>query len=101
MCIRDRTAAFEITEPEERELALQLLQFDAAIESVLTDYRPHLLTGWLFETANKFSSFYAKCSVKNAENDQIRNSRLVLCDLMARGIKTGLNLLGIQTAEVM
>ena len=99
--IGTKTATFQITEPEERELALQLLQFDAAIESVLTDYRPHLLTGWLFETANKFSSFYAKCSVKNAENDQIRNSRLVLCDLMARGIKTGLNLLGIQTAEVM
>lgn len=95
------TAAFQITEVEERNLALQLLQFDAAIENVLADYRPHLLTGWLFETANKFSSFYAKCSVKNAETDAIRNSRLVLCDLMARGLKTGLELLGIKTAEVM
>lgn len=95
------TADFQITKPEERSLALQLLQFDNAIESVLADYRPHLLTGWLFETANQFSSFYAKCSVKNAENDQIRNSRLVLCDLMARGLNTGLNLLGIKTSEVM
>lgn len=95
------TADFQITELEERSLALQLLQFDAAIESVLADYRPHLLTGWLFETANKFSSFYAKCSVKNAETEQVRNSRLVLCDLMARGLKTGLDLLGIKTAEVM
>lgn len=95
------TANFEITEPEERNLALQLLQFDAAIESVLADYRPHLLTGWLFETANKFSSFYAKCSVKNAESDQVRHSRLVLCDLVARGLKTGLDLLGIEAAEVM
>lgn len=95
------TSDFQITKPEERNLALQLLQFDAAIESVLADYRPHLLTGWLFETANKFSSFYAECSVKNAESEQIRNSRLVLCDLMARGLKTGLELLGIDTAEVM
>lgn len=99
--ISPSSAAFEITDPTERSLALQLLQFDSAIEAVLADYRPHLLTGWLFETANKFSSFYAKCSVKNAESEQIRNSRLVLCDLMARGLKTGLDLLGIKTAEVM
>ncbi|MEP3482205.1 MAG: arginine--tRNA ligase [Fuerstiella sp.] len=99
--ISSNSAAFEITDPTERSLALQLLQFDSAIEAVLADYRPHLLTGWLFETANKFSSFYAKCSVKDAESEQIRNSRLVLCDLMARGLKTGLNLLGIKTAEIM
>lgn len=92
---------FQITEPEERQLALQLLQFDAAIESVLADYRPHLLTVWLFETSNKFSSFYAKCSVKNAESEEIRTSRLILCDLMARALRTGLSLLGIRTADVM
>ncbi|MCL4112941.1 UNVERIFIED_CONTAM: hypothetical protein GTU68_044955 [Idotea baltica] len=95
------SADFKITKPEERNLALQLLQFDSAIEAVLADYRPHLLTGWLFETANKFSTFYAACSVKNAESEDIRNSRLVLCDLMARGLKTGLGLLGIETAEEM
>ena len=90
-----------ITCPEERALALQLIQFDLAVDSVLADYRPHLLTGWLFETADKFSTFYAKCSVKNAESDEIRISRLLLCDLMARALRTGLSLLGIDTAEVM
>lgn len=99
--LSEASSNFRITMPEERNLALQLLQFDSAIEAVLADYRPHLLTGWLFETANKFSTFYAACSVKNAESDDIQNSRLVLCDLMARGLKTGLGLLGIETAEEM
>lgn len=90
-----------ITCPEERALALQLIQFDLAVENVLSDYRPHLMTGWLFETADKFSSFYAKCSVKNAESEDIKTSRLVLCDLMARALRTGLSLLGIETADVM
>ena len=90
-----------ITCAEERALALQLVQFDLAIESVLTDYRPHLMTAWLFETADRFSTFYAKCSVKNAETDEIKTSRLILCDLMARALRTGLSLLGIDTAEVM
>ena len=91
------------SQPEERALALQLIQFDQAISSVLNEYRPNQMTAWLFESAGKFSSFYAKreCSVKNAESEELRASRLVLCDLMARAIKTGLALLGIQTAEVM
>jgi len=102
---RDSLASAEsgvrITCPEERALALQLIQFDAAIDAVLTDYRPHLMTGWLFETADKFSTFYAKCSVRNAETEDIKTSRLILCDLMARALRTGLSLLGIDTAEVM
>lgn len=92
-----------LTCPEERALALQLIQFDQAIEGVLNDYRPHVMTSWLFETANKFSSFYGNpnCSVKNASSEEIKASRLILCDLMARALKTGLSLLGIETAEVM
>ncbi len=86
---------------EERALALQLLQFDDAIRSVLSEYRPHLLTAWLFETADKFSKFYDRCSVQDAETEGLQKSRLVLCDLMARSLHTGLSLLGIETAEVM
>ncbi|MEQ9407817.1 MAG: arginine--tRNA ligase [Fuerstiella sp.] len=90
-----------LTEPEERALALQLIQFDLAIEAVLTDHRPNQLTAWLFETASRFSSFYARCSVKKAETAELRTSRLILCDLMARALRTGLSLLGIQTADVL
>jgi arginyl-tRNA synthetase len=87
--------------PEERALALQLLQLEYAIDSALTDYRPHLLAGWLFATADRFSKFYDKCSVQNAETVELQHSRLVLCDLVARGLRTGLYLLGIHTADVM
>lgn len=90
-----------LTCPEERVLALQLLQFDYAIDSTLSEYRPHILTTWLFETADCFSRFYDRCSVQDAESPEIRTSRLILCDLMARALQTGLSLLGIETAEVM
>jgi len=86
---------------EERRLALQLLMFGNAVDSVLSEYRPHLLTTWLYETADAFSKFYDRCSVQDAESEELRISRLILCDLMARAINTGLSLLGIQTAEVM
>lgn len=87
--------------PEERRLAVQLLMFGYAIDSVLNDYRPHLLTTWLYDTADAFSQFFDKCSVQNAGSEELQKSRLVLCDLMARAIKTGLSLLGIEVAEVL
>jgi arginyl-tRNA synthetase len=68
---------------------------------VLNDYRPHLLTAWLFDTADAFSQFFDKCSVQNAESDELRNSRLILCDLMARAIRTGLSLLGIEVSDIL
>ncbi|MBL8817684.1 MAG: arginine--tRNA ligase [Planctomyces sp.] len=99
--IADSHAHVLITCPEERALCLQLLQFEFAIENVLYEYRPHLLTAWLYETSDRFSKFYDRCSVQDAETDELRQSRLILCDLIARGLKTGLSLLGIETADVM
>ncbi len=94
-------AGILLTCVEERRLAMQLLMFGNAIDSTLTEYRPHLLTTWLFETADAFSKFYDRCSVQDAESAELRTSRLILCDLMARAIRMGLSLLGIQVAEVM
>ncbi len=90
-----------LTCPEERGLVLQLLLFGDAIDGLLIEYRPHILTGWLFDTADAFSKFYDRCSVQDAESDELRQSRLILCDLMARALKTGLSLLGIEVAEVL
>ncbi|MFM7168473.1 MAG: arginine--tRNA ligase [Planctomycetaceae bacterium] len=99
--LEGQRVAIELATAEERRLALQLLMFGYAVDSVLSDYRPHLLTQWLFETANAFSQFFDKCSVQNAETETLQRSRLVLCDLMARAIRTGLGLLGIEVAEVL
>ena len=99
--IRNASHEIRIEAPEERALALQLLRFGEAIDEVVADYRPNLLTSYLFETANEFSSFFDKCPVLKAEDDSTRDSRLMLCDLTARVIHTGLDLLGIQTADRM
>ena len=90
-----------LTVPEERTLALQLLRFGEAVDDVLLDYRPHLMTAWLLETSGCLSRFYNECSVQNAATAELQYSRLILCDLVARGLRTGLSLLGIETADVM
>ena len=86
---------------QERKLALELLRFEEALEAVVVDFRPNLLTDYLYGLAKSFMSFFEACPVNQAENDELRNGRFLLCDLTARTIKTGLTLLGIDVAERM
>jgi len=85
----------------ERALGLELLRFAEALDLVVADYRPNQLTGYLFELANRYSTFYEECPVLKAETKPLRNSRLLLCDLTARTIRKGLELLGIKVVDKM
>ena len=87
--------------PQERALALQLNRFAEAVEGVIRDARPNVLTDYLFGLAGEFTSFYDACPVLKAENEPLRLSRLVLCDATARVIAQGLDLLGIDVTEGM
>ena len=99
--IRKSPVAFGFEQPIERQLAVKLLQFSEAIDEMLVDYRPNVLCNYLFETAQLFAKFFDQCSVKDATSDSLRTSRLQLCDLTARTLKTGLNLLGIDVLDKM
>jgi arginyl-tRNA synthetase len=84
-----------------RAVVLDLLRFDEALSDVLIDYQPNLLTNYLFELTGKFFVFYESHSIKNAETQLLRESRALICDLVGRTIKTGLELLGIKVVERM
>jgi arginyl-tRNA synthetase len=99
--LRASGAAITLGSPAERALALELLRFGDALSIAMSDYRPNQLTSYLFDLANCFSTFYEKCSVMKAETPELRNSRLLLCDLTARTIQKGLELLGIGVEEKM
>jgi arginyl-tRNA synthetase len=100
---RLRLSGSEITldHPAERALALSILQFSEALDRVTADYRPNYLTDYLFDVASKYASFFENCPVLKAESDELRTSRLLLCDLTARTIERGLNLLGISVVGRM
>jgi arginyl-tRNA synthetase len=90
-----------LTHPAERALVLQLQSFEDVINAVATEYRPHLLTQFLFETANKLTSFYGVCFVLKEPDESIRISRLKLCSWSSRVLTLGLKLLGIEVPKVM
>jgi arginyl-tRNA synthetase len=88
-------------EPTELDLGKHLARYAEAIEAAAGDYRPHYLTAYLYELAQKFNAFYTECPVLDAVPDK-RPTRLLLCDLTAKTIKHGLSqLLGIQVVEQM
>jgi arginyl-tRNA synthetase len=99
--IRNRDVTILLPTVPERTLALQLLRFGEAIELALEDFRPNQLTNYLFELATTYSTFYESCPVLQAETPELRLSRLALCDLTARTIQKGLELLGIGVVERM
>jgi arginyl-tRNA synthetase len=89
-----------LVEPAELDLAKRLCQFAEIVPQVLNDFRPNILANYLFELANRFHAFYEACPVLKAEA-QARASRLALCELSARVLQRGLNLLGIDVPEKM
>ncbi|MFL5328796.1 MAG: arginine--tRNA ligase [Gemmataceae bacterium] len=91
----------QLANPFERTLALQLLRFEETLQASATEYLPHLITSYLWDLAKSYSGFFQNCPVIEAETTDLRNQRLLLCDLTARTIKQALELLGIEVIERM
>ncbi|WP_064448822.1 arginine--tRNA ligase [Micromonospora sp. NBRC 110037] len=91
-------AEVSLAEPAERALAMELVGFAAVVEEVAGSLEFHRLTAYLHRLAVAFSAFYERCPVLRAEGP-LRESRLVLCELTARVLRQGLDLLGIRTPE--
>jgi arginyl-tRNA synthetase len=91
-----------VTEKQERALALSLLGFDAAVWDAIERLGPHRLCTYLFDLAQTLTSFYDACPVLRDDVDaNVRDSRLMLCDVTAKVLVRGLGLLGIDAPERM
>ena len=99
--LRSNPIDFVFAEEIERTLALNLLQLSESLDEVLVEYKPNLLASYLFELTQVFFQFFDQCPVLKAEDESLRRSRLQLCDLMGRTIKTGLSLLNIGVVDRM
>lgn len=89
-----------LTEKAEIHLVRMLSRYSDQVHQVLDDYRPNLLATYLLELARAFHSFFEACPVLKSEG-QMRESRLILCDLTSRVLKDGLGLLAIPVPERM
>ncbi|HEY2512452.1 MAG TPA: arginine--tRNA ligase [Polyangiaceae bacterium] len=95
------TGTIVIAAPAERALAMAILGFGEVVHEVAGTLQPHRLCTYLFTLAAAFSTFYEQCPVLKAATDEERASRLALCDLTARVLARGLDLLGIEAPQEM
>jgi arginyl-tRNA synthetase len=84
--------------PSEVALGMQLAQFSEALEQMSQDLLPNRLTDYLYSLAEKFNAFFRDCRVEGSPQ---QNSRLLLCEVVARVMKQGLEILGVKTVEKM
>ena len=94
-------ALLALNEPAERDLARKLAQFAETLPAVLEDFRPNLLANYLYELAGTFHAFFEACPVLKAGEGTMRDTRLTLCRVTMRTLRTGLGLLGIDVPERM
>ncbi len=92
---------FRVVAPQERALALELLGFGAAVSDVEGTLEPHRLCTYLYGLATAYSSFFETCPVLKAATEEERRARLALCELTARTVARGLDLLGIAAPDRM
>lgn len=84
--------------PAEVELAKKLLATGDVVARLAGEYAPNHLCTHLYEVSQAYNQFYEHCPVLRAE-EPTRASRLALCDVTARTLRTGLGLLGIGVLE--
>ena len=83
---------------KEIELIQKISEFGAAVEQAGIDYSP---SGYCYELTKLFNQFYHDYSILNADSQEEKITRIVLAQNVAKTIKNGMALLGIEVPERM
>ena len=87
--------------PKEIELIQKMSEYPAAVEQAGKDYSPSGIANYCYELTKVFNQFYHDYSILNEEDEQKRQVRLVIARNVAKIIKNGMALLGIEVPERM
>ena len=86
---------------KETDLIQKLYAYGAAVEQAGSDYSPSGIANYCYELTKQFNQFYHDYSILNAETETAKMFRLVLAQNVAKVIRNGMALLGIEVPERM
>ena len=86
---------------KEVELIQKVSEYAAAVEQAGKDYSPSGIANYCYELTKAFNQFYHDYSILNADSEEEKIFRLVLAQNVAKTIKNGMSLLGIEVPERM
>ena len=90
-------------ELSDKEIALvqQLAAFGTAVRQAGSDYNVSVIANYCYDLAKEFNGFYHDFQILKEPDEQKRAIRLALCEAVAKVIKSGMGLLGIEVPERM
>ena len=91
----------KLTDDLEYKIVKDLIEFPSLVNDLLKTSEPVLLTKYIFNLTQKFSSYYEKINISNIEDEQIKYSKLMLLEAIKIVLTNGLSILGIKTIEKM
>ena len=86
---------------KETELIQKMDEFGAAVRQAGKDYSPSGIANYCYELTKDFNQFYHDYSILNADTEEEKVVRLVIAKNVAKTIKNGMALLGIEVPERM
>ena len=86
---------------KEIDLIQKMQAYGATVEQAGKDYSPSGIANYCYELTKEFNSWYHDYSVLNAEDEQTKVTRLILAKNVAKIIRNGMALLGIEVPERM
>ena len=95
------SAAENILSEKEIALIQQLAAFGAAVAQAGTDYNVSVIANYCYDLAKEFNGFYHDFQILKEPDEQKRLVRLAICESVAKVIRLGMGLLGIEVPERM
>lgn len=86
---------------KETELIQKLNQFEVAVRQAGTDYSPSGICNYCYELTKEFNQFYHDYTILGEKDEALKVFRLSLCKAVAKVVKNGMGLLGIEMPERM
>ena len=86
---------------KETELIQKMNEYGAAVEQAGKDYSPSGIANYCYELTKEFNQFYHDYSILSADSLNEKTVRLVLAANVAKTLKNGMDLLGIEVPERM
>ena len=87
--------------PKEIALVQKMNDFGAAVEQAGKDYSPSGIANYCYELTKEFNQFYHDYSILGADTEEQKQLRLTIARNVAKTLKNGMALLGIEVPERM
>ena len=96
-CVDTTTPLSEV----EQDLIAMLYDFKQTVRQAAQDYAPAEIANYCYELVKRYNQFYHDLSILGEDDEQKRGLRLLLSGEVAKVVRTGMGLLGIEVPERM